>query len=261
MSRVILSIATSARSLAGDIVVLFNIYRCRKALALLSVWSSTSFAALVDVGGGLVNDTDLNLCWLKDANYAQTSGFDADGFLDWNTAVSWADSLQFGGYDDWRLPLVSRATSGAVAIAVDCADIGTTQNQCRDNELGYMYYYNLTPGTQTPPTTTGTNLVSSPGPFINLGGIPAPDVANYHSGQEWSTDATLRWSFSFSAGDQGVTAKTSLIQAWAVRDGQCAVSAPGPAPAAKPVPTLPLPALILLAATALGVGLRRLVRH
>ncbi len=65
-----------------------KIYRLRKAIAVLTVCSGTSFAALVDVGGGLVNDTDLNLCWLQDANYAQTSDFDADGFLDWNAAVS-----------------------------------------------------------------------------------------------------------------------------------------------------------------------------
>jgi len=36
-------------------------------------------ATLFDQGGGLIYDTDLNITWLQDANYAMTSGYDADG--------------------------------------------------------------------------------------------------------------------------------------------------------------------------------------
>jgi hypothetical protein len=42
---------------------------------------SLSFGTLIDRGGGLIYDTDLNVTWLADANYAQTSGYDADGFM------------------------------------------------------------------------------------------------------------------------------------------------------------------------------------
>ena len=33
------------------------------------------------LGGQVVNDTDLNVTWVADANYAKTSGYDADGYM------------------------------------------------------------------------------------------------------------------------------------------------------------------------------------
>ena len=48
---------------------------------------------LVDRGGGMIYDPDRNITWLKDWNYAQTSGFDADGFMKWTTANDWASYL------------------------------------------------------------------------------------------------------------------------------------------------------------------------
>jgi len=38
-------------------------------------------------------DTDLNITWLADANYAKTSGYDPDGLMTWNEAQSWIPSL------------------------------------------------------------------------------------------------------------------------------------------------------------------------
>jgi len=35
-----------------------------------------SWAILTDRGGGLIYDDDLNITWLQDANYADTSGYD-----------------------------------------------------------------------------------------------------------------------------------------------------------------------------------------
>lgn len=78
----------------------------RHALLLASVVLSAqpASAALIDRGGGMIYDTDANLTWLQDWNYARTSGYDADGFMDWPSAVKWAEQLEFGGYTDWRLP-------------------------------------------------------------------------------------------------------------------------------------------------------------
>ena len=53
---------------------------------VLGFAAATSHAAFIDIGGGMVYDTDLNITWLQDANYAQTSGFDADGKMTWNEA-------------------------------------------------------------------------------------------------------------------------------------------------------------------------------
>lgn len=78
-------------------------------LAGLSL-SGAAQAALIDRGGGLIYDTDLNITWLADANYAKTSGYDADGLMTWQEAMDWAanlsyyDSVRGVSYDDWRLP-------------------------------------------------------------------------------------------------------------------------------------------------------------
>jgi hypothetical protein len=53
-------------------------------------------ATLVDRGGGMIYDSDLNITWLQDANLG--------GQMDWSSAIAWADQLVYGGYSDWRLP-------------------------------------------------------------------------------------------------------------------------------------------------------------
>jgi len=70
-------------------------------------------AILFDRGGGLIYDDVLNITWLQDANYAQTSGFDADGLMNWDNAKAWAaglsyfDSVRNVTWTDWRLPYAS----------------------------------------------------------------------------------------------------------------------------------------------------------
>lgn len=81
------------------------------ALALLGALASgAAQAALHDRGGGLVYDDALDVTWLADANYAKTSGYDADGrmtyqgALNWATNLSYYDSVRGVTYNDWRLP-------------------------------------------------------------------------------------------------------------------------------------------------------------
>jgi hypothetical protein len=64
----------------------------------------SSHAILLDRGGGMIYSTDMNVTWLQDAKYARTSGYDADGKMNWVDAMQWAQNLSYGGYDDWRLP-------------------------------------------------------------------------------------------------------------------------------------------------------------
>ena len=90
------------------------------ALIGLSALTLSANAALYDRGNGLIYDDVLDITWLQDANYAQTSGYaasnaigvphsistniQADGRMGWNAASTWAAQLEYGGYDDWRLP-------------------------------------------------------------------------------------------------------------------------------------------------------------
>lgn len=50
-------------------------------------------------------DTVLDITWLADANYAQTSGYDNDGVMSWYSAMSWTTQLEYNGYSDWRLAI------------------------------------------------------------------------------------------------------------------------------------------------------------
>ena len=115
-------------------------------MALLSY--GTAHAALIDRGGGLIYDDVLNVTWLQDANYAKTSGYDADGEMTWSWAVRWADELSY--YDsvrgtthtDWRLPTI--IDTGAVGC-----DFAYTGTDCGYNvdastsEMASLFYDTL----------------------------------------------------------------------------------------------------------------------
>jgi hypothetical protein len=140
-------------------------------LAVIFLGFSNSIQAeLLDRGNGMIYDTVLNITWLQDANYAFTSGYhccdiyggcDDDQYckvdescdvnftpdrMTWQQAVKWADQLNYQGFDDWRLASIS-VSSGIPTSSISKYDIVSCYNEseeaCRDNELGYMFRYNL----------------------------------------------------------------------------------------------------------------------
>lgn len=102
---------------------------------------STADAKLIDNNDGTVtqirNDGSI-LMWLKDANYAFTSGYDADGWLTWAEANTWIDYLNTNnhlGYNDWRLPTTQQPDP-------TCSDqsFGSYGSNCSGSEMGHLYY-------------------------------------------------------------------------------------------------------------------------
>ena len=69
-----------------------------------------TLAVLENRGGGLIYDPNQNMTWLQDADYAKTSGYDADGVMNWDEAYAWAqnvlyyDSARNIYWQDMRLP-------------------------------------------------------------------------------------------------------------------------------------------------------------
>lgn len=62
--------------------------------------ATSSNAALIDRGGGLIYDSDQDLTWSQDAGLS--------GFLNWDEATAWAENLLFGGVGGWRLPTTTQ---------------------------------------------------------------------------------------------------------------------------------------------------------
>jgi len=116
------------------------------ALLVLSI-TGTAQATLIDRTGGLIYDDVLDITWLQDANYAQTSGYDTDGQMTWDNAFAWADGLSYGGYDDWRLPtMIDTGTPGCNAAnsGTDCGyNVQTESGGTVFSEMAYMYHNNL----------------------------------------------------------------------------------------------------------------------
>ena len=164
-------------------------------------------AILLDRGPDLVYDNVLNITWTRQAG---------DGSeRNWPDAKTWAAGLVFAGFNDWRLPYAS-ASAGAgptTTGVVDCRFV--TELQCRDNEMGYMYYYDL--GATFPNDKTGSQTALGGQVLTGIG----PD---YWSGTEFGGGNA--WGFYFDNGLQGITDRIPTLSAWAVRPGDVPVPEP-----------------------------------
>ncbi|MBW1817849.1 MAG: DUF1566 domain-containing protein [Deltaproteobacteria bacterium] len=58
----------------------------------------------VDNGDGTITDTATGLMWMRVDSGALEAGDGADGRLNWRHALQWAETLEYAGYLDWRLP-------------------------------------------------------------------------------------------------------------------------------------------------------------
>ena len=155
-------------------------------------------------------DTVLDITWLADANYAQTSGFDSDGRMTWASAVAWANSLVVGTYDDWRLPTVTDIGTSGCTYGAGNLSYGTG-GDCGYNvdtatgELASLWYDTL--GNTPYYSTTGTSAqagwgLSNTGPFSNL------QSSVYWSGTECAPLTGGAWGFYTDGGYQDGTRKS-----------------------------------------------------
>jgi hypothetical protein len=168
------------------------------ALALGLLFVDQSRAELYDRGNGLIYDDVLDITWLQNA----LSG----GNKNRDKAVEWAANLEYQGFDDWRLPSMSVSSgipTGAIDLPVYCEYV--TELECRDNELGYMYFYNL-----------GGKEGKLRGRLVGNQGL-IQNIQHVH----WSGTKGPRgaWVFLFNYGGQDEDAKLYGHFVWAVRQG------------------------------------------
>ncbi len=167
--------------------------------------SGVAQAALIDRGGGMIYDDVLDITWLQNASAGAGSAFDdgsdnADGLMTWDSAVAWADSLVFGGFDDWRLPSMDVNMDATV---MDC--YFRSELECRDNELGYMYHHNLM-------GSPNLDLTGDQGFFTNI-----PAYAWSSTVDELNPDG--RYLGNFLSGWITISPRWLGRGAWAVRSG------------------------------------------
>lgn len=159
-------------------------------LALVATFAGAApaHATLIVLGDGLIYDTEQDLTWLQDPMLARTSGHDSDGRMTYDSAVAWAHSLEYGGFDDWRLPQV----------------YGTGWWWDSDSEISRMvaqigWHWGIT----SPHSTIPDYIQGGTGPFVN-----------FPQNTFW-LGANLWWSAFYSTDG----ADSDVSRAWAVRVG------------------------------------------
>ena len=153
-------------------------------------------------------DNVLDITWTTNAGLS--------GLGNWDNRVGWADGLDTANYlgvDGWRLASMSVSAglpTGTSTNPVDCDS--ASQSACEDNELGYMFYINMS-------GILGDNLTGDQ----TVGEITLTDVQSFYlSGTEY--DSSNAWVLDFRSGHQCyLTSSTCLtissLYGWAVRDG------------------------------------------
>ena len=119
----------------------FSMKCAAAAAAALVALSGAAQAALIDRGNGLIYDSTRNITWMKDMNYAATSGWAAqnetqsfgvnrNGWMTWEYVNQWVAQLNYGGYSSgWRLPTLNPLDSS-----------------CSGEYLGFKFGFNCTGG-------------------------------------------------------------------------------------------------------------------
>ncbi len=172
-------------------------------------------------------DDVLDITWVTDA---ALSGSDT-----WEYQRDWASDLDYLGFKDWRLAsmkVLAGVPTGTAGSVVNCST--ASEEDCRDNELGYMYRHNLAdiPGNDK----RGTHTVDG----VTLTGIQT----EYWSGTQ-HVESNVAWFFRFDLGGEVSDGTFHDRYGWAVRPGD-----------------VPLPGAVVLMGTALvgllGFGRRKL---
>lgn len=203
------------------------------AVLALGTLASSAHAELIDRGNGLIYDTTMNITWLSDFNYAQTSGYSPDGRMTQSEAQAWAEQLSYGGFDDWRLPTSNFADTHCSHTVVPIGGGPTiyTGYNCIGSEMGHLHYVDFG-GQPDGEMADGTNHAQL-ALFTNIQRAD-PDReagAYWTSGIPYPSQPGIRGVFWTFVGSQGYDFNTERWWAVAVRDGDV-LAVPEPASAA-----------------------------
>lgn len=211
---------------------------CFASAIVCTLIVNSAQAQLFDRGGGLIYDSVQNITWLADANYAKTSGYDADGMMNWQNAVAWVeglgyvDSVRGTTYGDWRLPAFSDLGTPGCNYGnsgTDCGyNVATTSS-----ELAHLYYGDFANKAildTLGQIQLGYGIVDDPATPNDESLFSHIQSFSYWLGSSYSGDASKTWFLSTANGIQSYANKDVNFYVWAVRDGDvAAVPLPGAA--------------------------------
>lgn len=163
-------------------------------------------------------ETEANITWLRDANYADTSGYDNNGSMTWDNANNWVANLNIDGITGWRLPnTIQPDPSCDYQSQTTGLSIG---RYCTGSEMNNMF----------------SNVLGNDGFLMNMGGFinlpPTWDSGYFWQALELSYDTDRAFSFEMIDGYQQTHSKSVGMYAWAVHDGDVGVASAVPVPAA-----------------------------
>ena len=203
-----------------------------RSLIFLLLLSFNATAALYDRGNGLIYDDVLDITWLQDANYAQTSGYDSDGSMTWQQASAWATQLEYSGYDDWRLPSAKIMNAANPCYGSDgSCDLGYNNTT---GELGHMFYNNLeNRGYRNTLGSAQSGYGVTNSSFIDDSSGASVSILNLINSAYWLEEKTIPtinrdWAFHTFNGLR-YDIEVNNIYAWAVHDGDIDNLVPLPA--------------------------------
>jgi hypothetical protein len=223
------------------------------AIAVIILFSENSCAALFDRGGGLIYDSNLDVTWLQDMNYASTEWVQSnglkgtrDGLMMWDQAIQWASDLEY--YDsvrgktlkDWVLPTVTPSVYQQANSGTDLGFNVITQN----SQIASLWYQTLRNTALYDKNGNYQGVINrSDGPFINMNKAP------YWLGTDYAPNRNYAWIFDTYSGNQFYgTNKYSGMPAMVLMLGDVAA--------------VPEPDALLLAASGIGVlAYRRRAKH
>jgi hypothetical protein len=141
--------------------------------------------------------------------------------MSWLDANGWANGLSYGGFDDWRLPVIAQPDAGCTLSSAGPPPIDFGYG-CTGSEMGHMFYVNWG-AISGVPFDFGTETAN-----LAL-------FQNVERGTYWNRDESLgvnAWYLQTIDGGQFTADKDDLAFAVAVRNGDVgtvAVAVPAPA--------------------------------
>ncbi len=95
--------------------------------------STCANAGLIDRGNGMIYDDLHDITWIGNANLAESLGT-GNGKLSWNDTLDWVSALDYGGFQDWRLPTFDYNDPY-------CTIYSNGEGQtCSSSEMGHLYF-------------------------------------------------------------------------------------------------------------------------